>query len=282
MFVAVSWEIRMTTRLTDGWGRHVFLVWTGLVLVAAAVGRLDPAIAASNKSLTNVEQAYSQGEYDQAASLARSQTTPEAAVFTARALLTKAVLLPETNPEVLSLATIALGYADAARAANPSLVEAHLDAAIARGLQAEFLPTQAAIAKVEEARAAIDTALDLAPNDPWVLATYGGWHLTLTGRLGPLVANILFNARRDVGLTAFKRAFELSPDEPKLLFHYAKVRLLQGDGSAVPDARAALLKLQFMAPKDALGRTLLAMTPNLLAQIDATALLRSNEFTAYP
>jgi tetratricopeptide (TPR) repeat protein len=278
--LAVLQENLMTPRFFQRWGRRISRIGLWGILALGA-GWTGGANAGSEVPLVNAERAYTRGDYEQAASLARGQTSPEAAVLTARALLTKAMLLPENDPEVLSLATTALSFADAARAERPTLVEAHLDAAIARGLQAEFLSYKAAVVRVEEARSAIDRALELAPNDPWVQATNGGWHLTLTAKLGPLAANILFNARRDVGLDAFNRAFELEPSNPKLLYHFAKVRMLQGDGLALPEARAALRKLQILAPRDALGRTLLSMTSALLSAIDAEELARANEIPGH-
>jgi hypothetical protein len=59
------------------------------------------------------------------------------------------------------------------------------------------------------------------------------------------------------------------------------VRMLQGDGLALPEARAALRKLQILAPRDALGRTLLSMTSALLSAIDAEELARANEIPGH-
>jgi tetratricopeptide (TPR) repeat protein len=255
-------------------------------MVAHSRGRLTPTVglwlalglsvsmcAAARADQTNqleiAEQAYAVGNYEQAASLARGQTSSNAALLTARALLTKAMLLDVEDPEVLALATTAKNYADLARSLSPDLVEAHLDAAIARGLKAHHLAHGEAIANVEEARLAIDHALRLAPDDPWVQATEGGWHLTLTGRLGALAANVMFGASRSEGLAAFDRAFAGAPDDAKLLYNFAKVRMLQGDGLAAEEARAAVRKLLRLSPADTLGRSFRVMGPKLLAAIDA-------------
>ena len=269
----------MTPQITHLRGRRLSKDCFLAALIFASL-LLGPAHAEQVGRLAPAERAYMAGDYDQAASLAHGQTSPAAAVLTARALLTKALLLDVKDPEVFALANAALVYADAARAVVPGLVEAHLDAAIARGLQADHLPVDEAITKVEEARAAIDQALMLAPNDPWVQATEGGWHLTLTGRLGKLAANLMFGASRSKGLAAFERAFVLAPDNAKLLYHYAKVRILQGDGQAPHEARAALRHLQQLAPQDALGQSLLKLMPSLMAEIDAQELARSNHLPA--
>jgi hypothetical protein len=162
----------MTPQITHLRGRRLSKDCFLAALIFASL-LLGPAHAEQVGRLAPAERAYMAGDYDQAASLAHGQTSPAAAVLTARALLTKALLLDVKDPEVFALANAALVYADAARAVVPGLVEAHLDAAIARGLQADHLPVDEAITKVEEARAAIDQALMLAPNDPWVQATEG-------------------------------------------------------------------------------------------------------------
>ncbi len=212
-----------------------------------------PAFADEAGPLVRAEQAYEGGRYAQVAALTQGGVKPAALVLNARALLTKAMLMDTDLPEVGALASAALEIADHARQAAPDRVEPYLQGAIARGLLADRLPLQPAIRKVWEARSLIDTALHLAPNDPRALSTDGGWHLTLTGRLETIAANLVFSASRAHGLAAFQRAFAILGDDPNLLYRFAKVRMLQGDAQALPEARAALRKLRCLHPLDALG-----------------------------
>ena len=256
----------MALRSRSAW-RQGFLA-AGVFLVCLTAASPHLARADEGAPLARGEQAYAQGRYEAAAALASRHRSPATAVLAAKALLTKALLLNEDDPQTYALAMRALAFADAARARNPRLVEAHLDAAIAYGLQANHLSTVDAIDKVNEARAAIDTALALAPNDPTVLATDGAWHLMLTGRLGRIAADLLFSASREHGLEAFQRAFALSPNDPKMLYHYAKVRMMQGDADALTEARAALNRLINMPADNVLVASLQALAPQLRVQID--------------
>lgn len=263
----------MTPKAQYPWGQKLTLAaaFCACLLVVASVrhGHADMPRETEQRALISAEQAFLAGSYDQAALLVRGQTDAEAALLTARTLLTKALLLEMGDPEVFALASNALHFAELARVKAPDRIETHLNIAIALGLQADHLPMQQAIQNVEAGRAAIDTARALAPNNPWVLATDAGWHLVLTGRLGPVVANVLFSASRARGLELFRKARALAPDNAKILYHFAKVRILQGDGGAAAETRAAVHRLQGLEPADALDKALQTMASALLVQADA-------------
>lgn len=265
----------------------IFRPWGNLgraaavLLLAAGAGIIvTPVVATEPGPLAGAERAYDAGRYDQVAALTRGDHDPAALALNARALLTKAMLMDGAVPEVGTLAGAAQALADTARHADPDLVESYLEGAIARGLLADRLPLQPAIRNVREARSLIDTALRLAPDDPRALSTDGGWHLMLTGRLGTIAADLLFSASRAHGLEAFQRAFAILGNDPNLLYHFAKVRMLQSDAEALPESRAALRKLGQLHPSDALGRALQRRGPELLAAIDARQARSQGEFGA--
>jgi hypothetical protein len=241
----------------------------GLALAVWACAMVHPAVASDPGRQVQAEHAYATGHYDQVAAPALGADDPAAVILNARAVLTKAMLMDSGLPEVAVLARKGRDLADNARHAAPDLVEPYLLGAIARGLLADHQPLQPAIANVREARVLIDTALRFAPNDPRALSTDAGWHLTLTGRLGTIAANLMFAASRSHGLEVFQRVFALLGDDPNTLYHYAKVRMLQSDADALPQARQALDRLAVLHPADALGQAVQRLAPQLLAAIAA-------------
>lgn len=259
------------------------LVLGALLVATYGVVRADsaPFPSETNAPLQQAERAFSSGRYDQVAALTFGQRSAKADALVAKALLAKAMLLEPEAKETLVLANAALGYARRALAKDEKLVEAHLHTAIALGLQAHHLGTSEAMDNVETAKAAIDTALALAPSDPWVQATLGGWHLTLTGKVGTLPANLMFGASRSDGLAAFDRALAADPANPKLLYHYAKVRLMQGDQNAIAETFGALDRLEQLAPKDALSRSLKAIAVTLRAEAEREERIRREPVNNY-
>jgi len=253
------------------------LAFWGLLFILPAFA---PASAAGDAGIAEASLAYAAGDYDVAAVLTHGNPHPVAQVLYARALLTKAMLLngaDTADPAVDVLARDARRSADAARQADPGLVEAYVLGAISRGLIADRSLVPIAVRKVWEARSLIDAALDLSPRDPRVLATDAGWHLTLTGRLGSAIAGLLFSASRDHGLAAFARVFALVGDDPSMLYHFAKVRILQSDPPALGEARAALHTLLRIQPVDALGQAVQLLGAPLLAAVEAKAAERRTQ-----
>lgn len=251
----------------------------GLLALLGSAATL-PAAAGESGPLAQAEHAYEAGRYDQVAALTHDAVDPAALALKARALLTKAMLMDAASPQVGTLARSALDLADSARRTAPELVEPYLEGAIARGLLADRLPLQPAIRMVWEARTLIDAALRIAPNDPRALSTDGGWHLMLTGRLGLIPANLLFSASRSHGLAAFQKAFRVLGDDPNLLYHFAKVRLLQSDAEALPEARAALHRLRQAHPSDALGQAVQKLAPELRTAIAARQARLDEDFAS--
>jgi hypothetical protein len=73
----------------------------------------------------------------------------------------------------------------------------------------------------EEAKEAIDTALMLAPNDPWVLAAMGGWNIEVVRSGGSFLGRVMYGADLDSGIAYFRRAMATDLDDPTILLHYA-------------------------------------------------------------
>lgn len=165
----------------------------------------------------------------------------------------------------------ALAASQAAVAADPDLVEARLQHALAlgyRGLQ--IGPVMAHLnGLAEAARAEIDAALALDAQDPWALAVSGGWHLEIVDRAGPGLAEDLYGATLADGLAAFDRALALDPANPTLHVEFAAALLRHDRRGKAGAARGLLRMARRLTPRNAVEAQAAALACALLAALDS-------------
>ena len=141
--------------------------------------------------------------------------------------------------------------ADARRAVAlaPDKADGHLYLALALGfigrLDGNIAVHFAGLA--HDARSHIDRALVLDPNNAWGHALDGGWNLEIV-RGGGIIGETLYGASFDKGVTAYRRALELEPDNAAIAYQFA-LQLLGANASSYRDEAYRAL-VHALKPKD--------------------------------
>jgi|SRR5262245_41473658 len=189
---------------------RVLCVWLSLVLAAA------PVLAADNRAV----MLFQNGDYLAAADAAAMEGDAAGYALAARAVLAEASLRESPCVECLKRAE---SYARQAIAADGNNLEGQLQLALALGYQARLVgPLRARFQRFpEQARTAIDTALRLAPDDPWALSLAGAFNIEVVRSGGRLLGNFFYSASFDDGVTYFQRAIGQDPDNPVIKLQYA-------------------------------------------------------------
>jgi hypothetical protein len=186
------------------------------------------------------QQAYDTGEFDKAVALAQAEGTGEALAFAARAAVAQAV-----SPEV-GLCAVCVQNAEAlARAAvaqDAQFADGYVQLAIALGLRGRLIGLMSARSEEipEKARAAVDTALKLDPNDVWAQATLGAWNLEIVHRAGAILADLTYGATEEDGLKYFRAAVKADPTRLVVNFQFALSMLAVDADRFRVEAAAAL------------------------------------------
>lgn len=179
------------------------------------------ANAAASGVPPSAQQAYDAGQFDKAVALAQADGSGEALAFAARAAVAQAV-----SPEVGLCAACVQTAESLARNAitqDAKFADGYVQLAIALGLRGRLISLMSARSEEipEKARAAVDTALQLDPNDVWARATLGAWHLEIVHRAGPILADLTYGAEEDEGVKNFRAALKIDPTRLVVNFQFA-------------------------------------------------------------
>lgn len=208
-----------------------------IVLVLAFFGSLGGVLAAAD--LDAARATFEQGNFIAAAEQARKAETSEGLAFAARALLVHADLVARAGDR-LPLIEQAEEDARAAIALAPDYAEGHLQLAVALGFKARLEGRLTAHAEgyADEARAHLDYVAAREPDNPWVLALLGGWHLEIS-EVGGFLGRTIYGAEVGAGVEAYDQALALKPDD--LLIVYQCALQLAALGEEVLTTRAMVL-----------------------------------------
>lgn len=231
--------------------------------LAALLSALGAAPAAAGGL---AEAAFDRGAYEEARSLGEAAGDAENLIIAARAL--NAIAYFETDRvRARRRANEAQDLAEAAIDQRPDLVEAHLQAAIGLSLRgAHMAPVKAIFLNLpSRARASIDAARALDPDNPFVLSTSAAWNIEVARRGGAAA----FGADAALGFEEFARARSLAPDQVSIAYECA-LRLV-ADGR--PDWRATAMEALAVAidgtPVGDYEARLKALAEDLEAALDA-------------
>jgi tetratricopeptide (TPR) repeat protein len=199
---------------------------TRLGLLVLMVVLSAPVRAAT---FSDAEALFNAGAYDRAAEMAATLETADGDALAARALLLKAAYLaPEGEDRVL----LARGKvaAERALARDDNHVEGMLYLVIALGYEARLEKPMAAheAGYGRDAKRLLKRAEKLDPDNPWVWATWGGWHAEIARSAGGFFASLFYGASAGRARRAFDRAIALDPGDPAIRVEYAKVLLRMG------------------------------------------------------
>lgn len=186
-------------------------LWLALFALA---GSVTCAYAATPREL------YVAGQFTEAERAALTQGTAAGYALAARSELAAETMRTEPCLECLKRAE---AYSLQAVAADPRLVEGHIEYVIALGFETRLIGMIAAHFKgyAEKAKQHIDAALATDPGNPWAWAALGNWNIEIVQNGGTALARLMYHATIKNGLADFTKAFAAMPDNLVLHYHYA-------------------------------------------------------------
>ncbi|ABS62057.1 conserved hypothetical protein [Parvibaculum lavamentivorans DS-1] len=249
------------------------------LLLFAAVLAAAPALA-FDRGLAEAQAAFDSGAFARAAMLARRLQTGEGDALASRAEMVRGDFGAEGDARLVRFeAALRDGRRAVARA--PERPETHLAVAVALGLVARREGSMAAhfTGMATEARAHIDKALALNPDNAWAHAALGGWHLEIVHAGGPL-GGVVYGASADEGIAAYERALALDPANMSIAWQYAFQ--LAGFGTTAKTARAGelLAEIAGREPATALEKLLRDAALELKQALDANDMAAASRIVA--
>jgi hypothetical protein len=184
------------------------------VVVAAFTMFASSAYAATPRDL------YVAGRFAEAERAAMAEGTAAGYALAARAELAAETMRDEPCLECLKRAEV---FALRAIAADPRLVEGHIEYVIAIGFEARLIGMIQAHFKgyADKAKLHIDAALATDPGNPWAWAALGNWNIEIVQNGGAALARLMYGATVRNGLSDFAKAMAAAPDSLVLQYHYA-------------------------------------------------------------
>lgn len=209
--------------------------------------------ATSSSDLMIAQTTFATGDFLRAAEEARSTQTADGFAFAARAGLVHADLVAK-RADRLEFIEQAEEDARAAIAASPDLAEGHLQLAVALGFKARLEGSLTAHAEgyADEARAHLEYVAAREPDNPWMHALLGGWHLEISDA-GGFLGRSIYGAEVDAGLDAYDQALALMPDDLVIIYQCALQLSALGDDEYKVKAVALLQAAQLPEQPDALA-----------------------------
>jgi len=186
---------------------RVFALLVALLFVSA------PAVAAPF-------DLYAAGKYEDAIRAGAAENDAGGYAVAARAAL---AIAAERVPPCMDCLKRAEDLARKAIARDPKLGAPHVYLAVSLGYQARITgPISAKMRGLpDQAKAELDKALAIDPDDPWALAALGGWHVEIVRTGGAFLGNMIYGASAEAGRAQFAKALRLAPDNIALHYQYA-------------------------------------------------------------
>ncbi|MCR9269922.1 MAG: hypothetical protein NXH72_08055 [Hyphomonadaceae bacterium] len=165
--------------------------------------------------------AFTEGRYEEAATLAETTHTADSLAFAARSILADAISNPNYEPptHLLDLAEL---KTRAALDLNPDHIEGRLQLAIALSLKARPLSSREAMKTGgKEAKALADAVLADDPGNPYVHGFLAVWHLEVRRRGGSIGASVMGASVRKAN-EHYQAAISIAPDDASIHWQYAR------------------------------------------------------------
>ena len=177
---------------------------------------IEPSSAAENTPLAMFEK----GDYLAAAKAGVAEGSAVSLALAARATLADATL---RDTPCMACLQSAEALARRAIAVDPNNMEGHIHLAVSLGYQARIIgPIRARFGRFpEQAQEEIETALRLAPNSHWALSAAGGFNIEVVRAGGRLLANLMYGATFENGVSYFHKAIAADPENPLIKLQYA-------------------------------------------------------------
>ena len=156
----------------------------------------------------------------------------------------------------LALFEEVMGRAEAQAKAEPRNANAHYLFAYAAGRYSQRISVAKALAQGYggKIRAALETALSLAPKHAEAHVAMGAYHAEIIDKVGALVGGLTYGARREAGEEHFRKALKLAPDSPIARIEMANGLVLLHGKKALDEAGRLYAEAAAMRPRDAMER----------------------------
>lgn len=197
---------------------------------------------------------YFAGDYEKSSEIAAREGSSEALAFAAQSLIAEAITEP--HGFCLSCLQRAEVMADRAIALDPNRAEGYVQKAIAIGFRGRAIGIAQARSEglAGQAKAQLDAALALEPENIWAQASLGAWHLEIVHHAGPILAELGYGADRTTGLELYRKAISKGSEIAILHFHFALALLAMQESNATDEARTSLQNVLGNRSKDNLTR----------------------------
>ncbi len=166
--------------------------------------------------------AFTEGRYEDAATLAQRTSSPDHLAFAARSLLAEAMSSPDfvPPPALLEQAEV---LARAALDSAPDHIEGRLQLAIVLSLKARPLSTREAMRAGygEDAKRLVEGVLADDPSNPYAHGFLAVWNLEVRRRGGTIGASVLGASVKN-GRKHYLTAIDASPGDASIHWQYAR------------------------------------------------------------
>ena len=166
--------------------------------------------------------AFTEGRYDDAASVAERSSTPDNLAFAARSRLAEAMSASDFIPPA-ELILEAETLTRAALADDPQHVEARLQLAIALSLKTRPMTNRQAMRAGygEEAKDLVESVLEDDPGNTYAHGFLSVWHVEVRRRGGAIGASVM-GASVKKARRHYQTAITMTPDEASVHWQYAR------------------------------------------------------------
>jgi hypothetical protein len=140
--------------------------------------------------------------------------------------------------------------------AEPKNANAHYLYAYAAGRYSQRISVAKALAQGYggKIRAALETAIALAPKHAEAHVAMGAYHAEIIDKVGALVGGLTYGAKRDAGEEHFRKALKLAPDSPIARIEMANGMVLLHGKKALAEAGRLYGEAAALTPRDAMER----------------------------
>lgn len=146
--------------------------------------------------------------------------------------------------------------AEEQRKTAPNNANAHYWQAYALGRYSQSISLAKALAQGMggKIKALLEATIKLSPKHAAARVALGTFHAEVIDKVGSLIANMTFDAKKDVGLQSFQAALKLAPGSAIAMVEYANgIVMMEGDES-MPEATRLFEKAAACKPLDAMER----------------------------
>lgn len=231
---------------------------------------LSLAGAVSAQTIDQIQAAYSEGRFIDAARGGEALGTSQGLALAAGSLAIYSHYIAKDG-EKTALLERAVELAREAIHSDPVNADAHLQLAHAIGRQAQTVGSLQAANRgyAEKIREVTERALQINPELVSAHLVLGRWHAELVDAMGPLMARIIYKARKRDAIASFERALELTPHAKVPTLEYAFGLLTLNDDKYREKARELLKRAIDIPPMDAYERILHDRAIERLTALDA-------------